>query len=155
LTNDNGDVNASLVNLMDKTSSLVTDNVFEEIDYPYIAGLMERMREDENSNVQKMTIFGIIMQNFETNFSAKSPSNTLTYEELHALLRIATSNKTCYFDHRLVFLRKCLDNLSEERSPNSKVLPQIWNTLDSLDSDSWTPTRQDLTLGKPNFLVLH
>jgi hypothetical protein len=63
LVNKQGQVNASLVNLMDQTSSIIgqNPNIFEAIDYPYIASMMERMRNDENSNTQKMTVFGTIM----------------------------------------------------------------------------------------------
>jgi len=109
---------------------------------------MERMGEDLNSNTQKMTIFGSIMQSFESNFESESENNSLGFEEFGGLLRIATSNKVCYFDHSMGYLRKTLEILAEERSPNLRCLNEIWATLDSLDSDSFSHTREDISLGK-------
>jgi hypothetical protein len=87
------------------------------------------------------------MQGFESTFREQDSDNLLSYEAFEGLLRLSTSNKVCYFDHTLGYLRKTLEILSQERAPNLYALNSIWSTLDSLDSASWNHSREDIVLG--------
>jgi hypothetical protein len=72
LTNSDGKKNTSLLNLIDRTSSLIQSNkdAFNSIDYPYLASLLQKTSEDHQSNLQKMAIFGHVMQGLESAINA-------------------------------------------------------------------------------------